>query len=101
MSSPPVGVPSLSPGYDTAQADAEPVAGVGVGHALDSQPNGTAGIAGHIEVVPTTAHGAGHGSLLGVLVVDLFVPAFRIEVIDDELPHPAAHVGQAEAVAPL
>ena len=88
-------------GYDTAQADAEAVAGVGVGHALDSQPNGAAGVAGHVEVVAATAHGAGHGSLLGVLVVDLFVPAFRIEVIDDELPHAAAHVGQAEAVAAL
>jgi hypothetical protein len=33
--------------------------------------------------------------------VDLFVPAFRIEVIDHELPNAAAHVRQAEAVAAL
>ncbi len=43
------------------------------------------------------AHGAERVSHLGVSVVDLFVPAFRIEGIEDELRHAAAHVRQARS----
>ncbi len=72
---------------DPLLSHAEAVARVGVGHAADSQPDGAARVAGHIEVVSAPADdGSRHLALLGVLVVYLLVTALGIEAINHKLP---------------
>ena len=82
----------LFAGHWPTQADAEAIARIGIGHVSDSQSDGAARIAGNVKVVSTSTHRPRYGAQLRVFIIDIFVPALRIEVVDDKLPHAAAHI---------
>lgn len=60
-----------------------------------TQMDGATGIAGHVEVVATSANRT------RILLDDVqdFVPPLRIEVVKNNFPHAAAYICQAETVA--
>ena len=78
-----------------AEANAEAVAGVGVALALQAQADGAAGVAGDVEVVAA----ATDRPVVLFGEVQLFVTPCGVEVVEDDFPDAAAHVGQSKTVA--